>query len=141
MSYVVDTDVVSELRKRERASPAVLAWFRSREPRELHIGVLTVGELRRGAERLRRRDPTAAEAITAWVDKIFVRYRRRIPDIDSAVAERWGRLGAPNPPPDVDGSIAATALVRDFVVVTRNVRHIAPTGARYFNPFDGRSGP
>lgn len=75
------------------------------------------------------------------MDKIFVRYRRRIPDIDSAVAERWGRLGAPNSPPDVDGSIAVTALVRDFVVVTRNVRHIAPTGARYFNPFDGRAGP
>lgn len=141
MRYIVDTDVVSQLRKRERASPAVLEWFRSREPRALHIGVLTAGELRRGAERLRRRDPTAAEAVTAWVDKLFVRYRRRIPDIDSAAAERWGRLGASDPPPDVDGPIAATAPVRDFIVVTRNAKHIAPTGARYFNSFDGRSGP
>lgn len=135
MSYLVDTNVVSELRKRERAAPSVIKWFKAREPRELFMSVLTVGELRHGVERLRVRDPEGAAALDAWVDGVLDRYRDRLLAVDAAVAEHWSRLGVRDPLPDVDGLIAATALVHDFVVVTRNTRHVAPTGARCFDPF------
>lgn len=141
MSYLVDTNVVSELWKRERAAPTVVDWFRKREPRELYLSVLTVGELRRGAERLRARDSKAARALTVWLDCILERFQDRVLDVDIAAAERWGRVGVADPLPDIDGLVTATALARGLVVVMRNVRRAAPAGARYFNPFDGRSGP
>lgn len=140
MNYLVDTNVVSELRKGERADPLVIDWFRQRRPQDVFLSVLTVGELRRGVRRIQRRDSRAARVLEAWLDGILNRFRDRVLDVDLAVAERWGRLGVPDPLPDVDGLIAATALVHDLVVVTRNVKHIAPTGARHFNPFERASG-
>lgn len=139
MSYLVDTNVVSELRKGARADRRVMDWFRRREDGELFLSVLTVGELRRGAVRLRRRDPKAADSLGAWVDRIVDRFADRVLDVDRAVGERWGRFGALDPVPDVDGLLAATAFAHGLTVVTRNVKHIAPTGVRCFDPF-GRSG-
>ncbi len=141
MSYLIDTNVISELRKRQRANPLVVDWFRNHEPREIFLSVLTLGELRHGIERVRRRDPKAAIALGRWMDDILRSFTDRILEVDRAVADRWGRLGIPDPVPDVDGLIAATALENDLVVVTRNVKHIAPTGARYFNPFEGHATP
>lgn len=141
MSYLIDTNVISELRKRERANPLVVDWFRSRQPQEIFLSVLTLGELRHGVERVRRRDPNTALALGRWLDSILERFGDRILDVDRAVAERWGRIGIPDPLPDVDALIAATALVHDLVVVTRNVKHIATSGVQYFNPFEQRSKP
>ena len=141
MSYLIDTNVISELRKRERTNPLVLDWFQRRQPQEIFLSVLTLGELRRGVERVRRRDPGAAFALGRWLDQILDRFGDRILDVDRTVAEHWGRIGIPNPLPDVDALIAATALVHDLVVVTRNVKHIAPAGVRCFNPFEQRSTP
>ena len=135
MSYLVDTNVLSELRKRRRADQSVLAWFHEREPEELYLSVLVIGELRRGAARIRRRDPTNAEALDRWVTQICERFGDRVLAVDRAVAERWGEVTAHPTVPDIDGLLAATALVHDLVVVTRNVRHIAPTGARCLDPF------
>ena len=135
MSYLVDTNVISELRKRRRADERVIAWLREREPEELYLSVLVIGELRRGAARIRRRDPTAAEALDRWVTQIGERFGDRILAVDHAVAERWGEITAQPTVPDVDGLLAATALVHDLIVVTRNVKHIAPTGARCLDPF------
>lgn len=140
MNYLVDTNVVSELRKGERADPLVIDWFRRRRPQDVFLSVLTVGELRRGVRRIQRRDSKAASVMEVWLDRILDRFRDRVLDVDLAVAERWGHLGVPDPLPDVDGLIAATALVHDLVVVTRNVKHIAPTGARHFDPFEQASG-
>lgn len=140
MNYLVDTNVVSELRKGERADPLVIDWFRRRRPQDVFLSVLTVGELRRGVRRIQRRDSRAASVLEAWLDGVLDRFRDRVLDVDLAVAERWGRLGVPDPLPDADGLIAATALVHDLVVVTRNVKHIAPTGVRHFNPFERASG-
>ena len=140
MNYLVDTNVVSELRKDERADPLVIDWFRRRRPQDVFLSVLTVGELRRGVRRIQRRDSRAASVLEAWLDGVLDRFRDRVLDVDLAVAERWGRLGVPDPLPDADGLIAATALVHDLVVVTRNVKHIAPTGVRHFNPFERASG-
>ncbi len=141
MSYLVDTNVISELRKRQRANPLVVDWFRNHEPKEIYLSVLTLGELRRGIERVRRRDPRTAIALGRWVDHIRHRFADRILDVDQAIADRWGCLGIPDPVPDIDGLLAATALEHDLVVVTRNVKHIVPTGARYVNPFEQHSTP
>ena len=141
MTWLVDTNVVSELRKRERADRRVVGWFRQRQSRELYISVLTISELRRGVMRIRRRDKNAARALDFWIGRILHRYRGRVLDINAAVAERWGRLGVPDPLPDVDGLIAATALTHDLIVVTRNTRDFERTGARCLDPFEPASTP
>ena len=135
MSYLVDTNVVSELRKKHRANPQVAAWFGQHVPHELFLSVLTISELRRGAARMRRRDPAAGKALDTWVTSVEDQYRGRLLPVDRTVAEKWGELGVQATIPVVDGLLAATALVHDLVVVTRNVRHIAPTGARCLDPF------
>ena len=135
MSYLVDTNVVSELRKRERADQGVVTWFRSREPEELYLSVLVIGELRRGAARVRRRDPAFGVVLDRWVAEIGERFSDRILPVDHAIAECWGEVSAHPTLPDVDSLLAATALVHDLTVVTRNVRHIAPSGARCLDPF------
>ena len=140
MNYLIDTNVISELRKRGRADQGVVAWLQEREPEELFLSVLVVGELRRSAARIRRRDPTAAASLDGWVTQIAERFRDRILVVDHAVAERWGEITAHPTVPDVDGLLAATALVHDLTVVTRNVRHMAPTGARCLDPFGGAGG-
>ena len=140
MSYLVDTNVLSELRKRRRADQGVIAWFREREPEELYLSVLTVGELRRGAARARRRDPAFGVVLDRWVAEIGERFSDRILPVDHVVAERWGDVSAHPTLPDVDALLGATALVHDLTVVTRNVRHIAPSGARCLDPFGGAGG-
>lgn len=135
MSYLVDTNVLSELRKGRRADRNVVDWFRKRKSRELFLSVLTIGELRRGVERVRRRDPTSANALEHWLGRTVDAFANRIIGVDQAIAERWGHLGTPDPAPAIDALIAATAIERDLVVVTRNVKHIAGTGAPFVDPF------
>ena len=135
MSYLVDTNVLSELRKGGRADRNVVDWFRKRESRELFLSALTIGELRRGVERIRRRGPTSASALEHWLGRTVDAFADRIIGVDRAIAERWGHLGTPDPVPAIDALIAATAIERDLVVVTRNVKHVAGTGARFVDPF------
>ena len=136
MNYLVDTDVISEFRKRDRANPRVVNWFRKRKSSELFLSVLTIGELRRGVERIRRRDSVSAEALDLWLDRTVREFRDRIIDVDRTIAARWGYLGIPDPVPAVDGLIAATAFERDLVVVTRNEKHMVLAGVRFLNPFN-----
>ena len=135
MSYLLDTNVVSELRKRRRADPNVVAWLRQRRPGDLFVSVLTVGELRRGVERVRRKDPTTAAALESWLTRTSMEFRDRIIGVDRDIAERWGRLGTQDPIPAVDGLIAATALERELVVVTRDVKHFSRMSVPHLNPF------
>ena len=135
MSYLIDTDIISEFRKRDRANPRVVSWFSERRSSELFLSVLTIGELRRGVERIRRRDSVSAEDLDRWLNRTAREFQDRIINVDRAIAERWGQLGIPDPVPAIDGLIAATALERNLVVVTRNVKHMALTGVRYLNPF------
>ncbi len=134
MSWLVDTNVLSELRKGERANAGVRAWFAAARADELYTSVLVLGELRRGIESLRRRDPTAAAALEQWRGRLAEGFADRILPVDAAVADRWGALNVPDPVPTVDGLLAATALVHDLVLVTRNVRDVAGTGARLLDP-------
>jgi predicted nucleic acid-binding protein len=134
MTYLLDTNVVSEIHKR-RPDRSVLDWLAETSPYERHLSVLTLGELRRWAERRRRRDEVAGAAFERWLGELVVSYGRRIVPITSQIADRWGYLGVPNPVAVVDGLLAATALVHDWTLVTRNTADVEGTGVRTLNPF------
>lgn len=133
--YLLDTNVVSELRKGPRADSAVTMWFEARSSDDLWLSVLTIGELRRGVARLGRRDRRAAVAIGDWLDSIVVDFGDRLLPITAPIAARWAELGLDQPVPVVDGLLAATALEHDLVLVTRNVADVARTGVEVVNPF------
>jgi toxin FitB len=135
MSYLVDTNVVSELRKGARCDTRVAAWFASTQDDELFLSVLVVGEIQRGIEQVRRRDTRSAAGLGRWLAQITRAYGDRILPITLPIARLWGRLGTPDPLPTVDGLLAATALHHDLVLVTRNVKDVARTGAQLMNPF------
>lgn len=135
MSYLLDTNIVSELRKRDPDNQ-VLAWFGTVRPADLYLSVITIGEIRRGVERVRRRDPLHAARIERWLTGLHVHYRNRIVEVDATIAEKWGRINVPDPLPVVDGLLAASALVRDWTLVTRNARDVKNCGVRLLNPFE-----
>lgn len=132
--YLLDTNVVSELRRR-RPDPAVLEWFDGVRSAELLISALTVGEIRLGILRLRRRDPDQADALAAWLDGLEAGYAGRILPVTAAVARRWAELNATRPLPVVDALIAATAAEHDAVLVTRNTADLAGVDIAMVNPF------
>ena len=134
MSYLLDTNVVSEIRKKA-PDPSVSAWFASVPDDELFLSVLVVGEIRQGIERLARRDLVQAELFEQWFSRLVHGYGDRIVPITVRVAETWGRLNVPDPVPVVAGLMAATALVHDWTLVTRNVDDVASTGVRFLDPF------
>ena len=139
MSYLLDTNVVSEIRKGARADRAVMKWITDINDEDLHLSVLVLGELRQGVERLRARDAASAERLDRWLRRLAEGYEGRILLVDEPVAETWGRLNVPDPLPAIDGLLAATALVHDLTLVTRNTRDVARTGVRLLNPFEGGS--
>ena len=135
MSYLLDTNVISELRKGERADQGVRAWFAGLADEEIFLSVLTVGEIRRGIESIRRRDLDAAAALDSWLSRVVEAHRDRIIGVDRAIAEEWGRLNVPDPLPVVDGLLAATAKVTGLTLATRNVADVEGAGVEVFNPF------
>ena len=136
MSLLLDTNVLSELRKGARASARLRDWFEGVDSDEIHLSVLVVGELRRGIERIRARDARQAAALERWLGAVSTSHAERILPVDSRVAEQWGRLTATRPGSVIDTLMAATALVHGLVLVTRNVKDVAWTGVSYFNPFE-----
>ncbi len=136
MSLLLDTNVISELRKGPRADENVVEWFEGVDEGDIHLSVLVVGELRRGVERLRARDARQAGALEAWLRQVVHDHSERILPVDSRVAEQWGRLTAMRSGSVIDTLMAATAQVFDLVLVTRNVRGVAWTGVSCLDPFD-----
>ena len=136
MSLLLDTNVLSELRKGARANARVRTWFDGLASEEIHLSVLVVGELRRGIERVRSRDARQAAALERWLARVVTDHAERILPVDGPVADRWGRLAAVRVGSVVDTLMAATALVHGLVLVTRNVSDVAWTGVSYLNPFD-----
>jgi predicted nucleic acid-binding protein len=135
VSFLLDTNIVSELTKK-RPSANVAAWFQQVPSADLFLSVITLGEIRKGIELKRAMNPPAAARFEAWLQTLMLRYRSRILAFDADAADRWGRIMAAHPGVHVeDGQLSATALQHGLTLVTRNVRHIAPTGVSYFDPF------
>jgi len=135
VGFLIDTNVVSELRKGKKASAKVRQWFESTAEPDIFLSVLTLGEIRNGVERLRRRDPTSAAVLESWLQQLATTTADRVLPITPAIADRWGRLGVPDPLPVIDSLLAATALVHGLTLVTRNVGDMQRTGVPVFNPF------
>lgn len=135
MSYLLDTNVVSEARRRG-GDPRVVAWVSSVPAEELFVSVLVLGEIRRGIERLRPRYPAQSEVFERWLNELRLRFADRIVPIDTAITEEWGRINAASPVPVEDGLMAASAKVRGMAFVTRNVADVAGTGTRVVNPWE-----
>jgi predicted nucleic acid-binding protein len=135
VSYLLDTNVLSELRRGHRADEGVARWFATVPEESIFISVLVLGELRQGVERIRRRDPASAARLERWLHALLATHSDRFVPVDERVADLWGRLCVPDPLPAIDGLLAATALVHDLTLVTRNVRDVESTGVRVLNPF------
>jgi toxin FitB len=136
--YLIDTNVVSELRKKEKANAGVSAFFQHVKIQDtpVFISVVTVGELRRGVEMMRHRgDIQQARILEDWLVKIIEDYADYILSFGELEAQVWGRLRVPHYENAIDKQIAATALTHDLILVTRNVDDFVTTGVRLFNPF------
>lgn len=134
--FLLDTNVVSELRKRERCDAGVASWFGEQRDEELYLCVLTVGELRRGILLLRRRDAEQARRLARWLDQLVEGWSTRILPVDERAAELWAELMVPSPRPVVDALLGATALRHDLTLVTRNVADLDGSGVPVLNPFE-----
>jgi predicted nucleic acid-binding protein len=142
--YVLDTNVVSELRRPDRAHPAVASWARSSLFPNFFLSAITILEIEIGILRIGRRDPATAAILRRWIDRtIFPNFDGRILPINTAVAVRCAELHVPDPRSERDAFIAATALIHGFTIATRNTADFAGTGARLFNPwtYAGRASP
>ena len=132
---LLDTNVLSELRKEKRCDEGVRRWFEGAAAEELFISVLVLGEIRQGIERIRRRDPAQARALEKWLLWIAAEFQDRLLPVDEAVADQWGRLGLQQPVPVLDALLAATALVHGLTVVSRDEEGFRNTGVPVINPF------
>lgn len=134
--YLLDTNVVSELRKGTRANAGVVEFFATLRSEEMYLSVQTIGEIRRGLESIRYRGDTAQAArLDDWLDQLVTQHAHRILAVDWECAQLWGKLMSPNPQHPIDKQIAAIALIYDLTIVTRNTDDFKTTGARLLNPF------
>lgn len=137
MSWLLDTNVLSELRKGRRCRPGVREWFDAAAGDDLYLSVLVLGEIRRGIELIRKRDRRQALSLDRWLSELAHDHGDRILLVDARVAGTWGRISALRPLSVVDALLASTALVHDLTLVTRNARHLSGTGARVLDPWEG----
>ena len=132
--YLIDTVVLSELRRRQR-DPGVVAWMARQHQEDCYLSVVSLGEIERGIARKRASDPRVAEDLAAWLDRLLRLHGQRLLAVDLAIARRWGRLSTALGQDSADLLIAATALEHGLTVVTRNLRHFTPTGVATLNPW------
>ena len=139
--YILDTNVVSELRKsRDKANRNVIVWFDTVDATTIYLSAITLLELEIGVLRMARRDAQQAALLRRWMnEQVIPRFEKRTLSIDASVAMRCAQLHVPNPRADRDAWIAATALVHGMTVVTRNVADFTPTGVTVLNPWDAVS--
>jgi toxin FitB len=136
VNYLIDTNVISEIRKKRRCDRNVAAWYASIEDDEIFLSVLVAGEIRKGIELARRRDPRKATALEKWLKEVDFAFGDRMLPIDRAITDEWGAMSAKCPIPVIDGLLAATAKVRGLILATRNDAQVAELGAQVLNPFE-----
>ena len=137
--FLLDTNVISELRKAGdgKADANVVAWLSSMDATTFYLSAITLMEIELGILRIERRDPAQGARLRAWMDQhILPEFADRTLPVDTAVALRCAPLHVPDPRPERDAFIAATALAHGMTVVTRNVADFAPTGVPLLNPWD-----
>lgn len=135
MKFLIDTNVISELRKRGSADPNVARWAAETPASELGTSVIVLAEIRRGIASERRRDPAQGQALDRWFRQMRGRLGGRVLPIDEPIAEEWARLSVPDPLPLIDSLLAASATVHGLTLVTRNTADFARTGVSLLNPF------
>ena len=133
--FLIDTNVLSELRKGARADGNVRRWFERIDENSIFLSVLVTGEIRRGIDSIRKRDPRAASTLERWLDDVMGAHSERVLPVDAATADEWGRLDARGSLPVVDGLLAATARVHDLTLVTRNLKDVIRTSVDTLDPF------
>ena len=136
MSFLIDTNIISEVRKGPQCDANVATWFASIDEGDLYLSVLILGEIRKGIELARPRDPAKAKALEAWLAAVDAAFGERILPIDRAVADHWGRMSGQRPISTIDSLLAATARVHRMTLVTRNEADVAGLGAKVLNPFN-----
>jgi toxin FitB len=134
VSYLLDTNILSESR-RKQPNAGVMAFLSGTDPSVLYLSVLALGELRKGIALKRRSDPAAANSLAAWADGLEFGFADRILNIDTATARVWGELSAQSPRPVIDTLMAATAIVHQFTLVTRNTSDVQDVDVKLLNPF------
>ncbi|MDC7789855.1 type II toxin-antitoxin system VapC family toxin [Rhodoplanes sp. TEM] len=134
--YLLDTNVVSELRRPDKAHPSVVAWAAQVPTPQVFLSVISILEIEIGASRLARKDAVQGRVLRRWIDEtVMPRFADRILPIDTRVAQRCAALHGPDPRPERDAFIAATALVHGLIVVTRNTRDFEPLEVDVLNPW------
>ncbi len=136
MTFLIDTNIISEVRKGDQCDPAVAAWWNGVGEEDLWLSSLVLGEIRKGVELARRRDPQRAEMLEAWLADVISGFGNRVLPVDTAIAEQWGRMNAIRTVPVVDGLLAATAKVNGLTLVTRNLADVAGLNVDALNPFE-----
>jgi predicted nucleic acid-binding protein len=137
VSYLIDTNIISEIRKGDRCDAHVSAWYASIADEELFLSTLVLGEIRKGVELARPRDAAKAAALERWLREVEAAFDGRVLGIDNAVSDQWGRMSAIRAAPAIGSLLAATALTNGLTLVTRNDRDVAGLGATVLNPFEG----
>ena len=136
MKFLLDTNVISEIRKIDRAHPNVVRWVARTPATEIGTSVMVLAEIRRGIELKRRGDPRQAEVLDRWFAQMRMRLGERVLPIDEPIADMWAVISVPDPLPFIDGLLAATCKVHGLTLVTRNIQDIARTGVSAIDPFD-----
>lgn len=139
VKYLLDTNIISEIRKGPRCHPNVAAWYSNIEEESLYLSVLVLGEIRKGIEGLRDRDAGKANELDLWLEQLQTSFQSQILPVDTAISQEWGRLSSLHTVPVIDGLLAATATAHRLVLVTRNTRDFADLGIQLLNPFETRN--
>lgn len=138
MAFLIDTNIISEIQKGDKANINVRQWFEGVDSEDLYLSVLVVAELKQGIERLRRRNVKQANVLEQRLKNIEYLFNRRILPITLDIANRWAINNVPNPFPVIDGLLAATAMVHNLTLVTRNVKDVERSKVKLINPFNSK---
>ena len=136
VKYLLDTNIISEIRKGPRCHPNLAAWYSNLDEDSLYLSVLVLGEIRKGIEGLRGRDAGKANELDLWLEQLQTSFQSQILPVDTAISQEWGRLSSLHTVPGIDGLLAATAIANGLVFVTRNTQDFADLGIQLLNPFE-----